>query len=227
MLGDVRRVRDHDAQASRGARPAGRRTTNPARAARASRRSPAPARLARATASALVAHVGRPHLRRRGARVASASASAPEPVPRSATANDGRAARSTGRARPAARRAATTSSIAACGDDLGLGAGDEHPPVDEEVEPEEVPRDRARTAAARPAPRRSSMSSRCCDRRRGRRLRARPIDQLDAVVARHPLDHPARLDSGASRRTRSRRAAPSAVHAAGRPTWSIARPSAS
>ena len=89
-------------------------------------RRPMPARLARATSrasgSSSTSHTVTPVT---GSSSARASPIAPEPVPRSTTV--------TGRGSDRAR------SMAIAGDDLGLRPGDQHPPVDGEVEVAERP----------------------------------------------------------------------------------------
>ncbi len=80
------------------------------------------------------------------------------------------------------------------GDPLGLRARDEDAPVDEQVEAEEVPPpehvlQRLASGAA------LEHVVEMLDRGRGRGLLL-PHHELDAVVARDPLDHPPRLVRG-------------------------------
>ena len=159
-----------------------------------------PARFARATASASsltsVAHTSAS-----GSSASSASAIAPEPVPRSAT------RRASARRRPAevgaapgAARAARASSIATSHDLSVSGRGISTRRSTSRSSPRND-HEPSTYCSGSPATRRSTSS---CERAHGARrsaARRRSSSQLGGVVARHLLDHPARLGL---RRRRSR-----------------------
>ena len=172
-------------------RRATRRTRSPRRGAPEWPPTPIPARFARATASASpltsVAHTSAS-----GNSHASHSASAPDPVPRSATGYSVSLTQGSPRPRRSPRR--TASSTAAIGHHLGLGAGHEHTPVDEEVELEELPTAEhvlQRLAPGAPLEHPFELG----DGGTGGRF-VLAHHQFDTVVARHPLHHPAGLGVG-------------------------------
>ena len=207
VVGDVGRVGDDEVEPARAGRAAGPRTRSPADPHVRPRR-PMPARLARATSSASARRVGRPDLD--GARAARRPARARSRPSR---------CRGRRRQRPGAvgrgrRRRAPPRRV------LGLRPGDQHPPVDEQIERRGTARGRARTAAA---PRRRGGRP---WRRGGRPPAWSPARRARAATRRPPARWPPGTASGprSGRRAGSvgldpqrppgdRVAAPAAAHA--------------